>query len=112
MLATDRFTILSDELRWVVRVLILAYLNLATMMMPGCSQDEAPQTVPQIIEQQAYLKASNTGADDWFGTHIAVDGDTLVAGALEEASAATGINGNQTDNSAPGSGAVYVFQRQ
>jgi hypothetical protein len=115
MLATDRLTIPSDELGWVVRVLILAFLNLATIMiMPGCGRDEAAQTVPQIaapLKQQAYLKASNTGAGDWFGTNIAVDGDTLVVGARFEDSAATGINGNQADNSAPDSGAVYVFTR-
>jgi hypothetical protein len=115
MRATDRLTIPSDELGWVVRVLILAFLNLPTIMiMPGCGRDEAAQTVPQIaapLKQQAYLKASNTGAGDWFGTNIAVDGDTLVVGARFEDSAATGINGNQADNSAPDSGAVYVFTR-
>jgi CSLREA domain-containing protein len=59
--------------------------------------------------QQAYLKASNTGADDWFGTSVAVAGDTVVVGANLEASNATGVNGDQTNNSAGASGAVYVF---
>lgn len=58
--------------------------------------------------QEAYVKASNTGAFDNFGTSVAVGGDTLVVGALGEASNATGINGNQTNNSAPDAGAVYV----
>ncbi len=103
------FYILSDELGRVVN--LLAVLILATIiMMPGCSGDEASETVPQI-KQQAYLKASTTGAGDWFGTNIAVDGDTLVVGARFEDSAATGINGNQADNGAPDSGAVYVFTR-
>ncbi|MBL9005641.1 MAG: cadherin-like beta sandwich domain-containing protein [Myxococcales bacterium] len=61
--------------------------------------------------QQAYIKASNTEANDQFGTSVAVSGDTLTVGATMEASNATGANGNQADNSAPGSGAVYVFQR-
>ncbi|HEY0993707.1 MAG TPA: DUF4215 domain-containing protein [Kofleriaceae bacterium] len=63
--------------------------------------------------QQAYVKASNTGANDRFGSSIAVsaDGSTLAVGAVAEASAATGINGNQTDDSAAGAGAVYVFTR-
>src|SRR6185369_15382375 len=42
--------------------------------------------------QQAYLKASNTGADDEFGIAIALSGDTLAVGAWGEASGATGIN--------------------
>ncbi|MBI5585794.1 MAG: FG-GAP repeat protein [Deltaproteobacteria bacterium] len=61
--------------------------------------------------QQAYLKASNTGAGDNFGFSVAIEGDTLVVGAPFEASNATGINGIQGDNSAPGAGAVYVFTR-
>ncbi len=59
--------------------------------------------------QQAYVKASNAEASDWFGYSVALAGDTLAVGALFEASAATGINGNQTSNSAPASGAAYVF---
>ncbi len=61
--------------------------------------------------QQAYLKASNTGADDWFGCSVSLSGDTVVVGAFQEASATTGVNGNQSDNSAPNSGAAYVFTR-
>jgi len=61
--------------------------------------------------QQAYLKASNTEADDWFGWSVAISGDTLVVGAPREGSNATGINGDQADNSADGSGAAYVFTR-
>ncbi|MFH0889255.1 MAG: hypothetical protein V1871_08630 [Planctomycetota bacterium] len=61
--------------------------------------------------QQAYIKASNTGPGDWFGNSVAISGDTLVVGALFERSNATGINGDQADNSATDSGAVYVFTR-
>jgi len=42
---------------------------------------------------------------------VAVSGDTVVASAHQEASNATGVNGNESDNSAPGSGAAYVFVR-
>jgi hypothetical protein len=64
--------------------------------------------------QQAYLKASNTGASDTFGWSLALsaDGATLAVGAVGEASAATGVDGDQTDDSAPRSGAVYVFARR
>ncbi len=61
--------------------------------------------------QQAYLKASNADAEDLFGYSVAISGDTLVAGALNEGSNATGINGDQSDNSAPVAGAAYVFTR-
>jgi hypothetical protein len=63
--------------------------------------------------QQAYIKASNTGAADAFGTSVALsaDGDTLAVGAIGEDSAAIGINGNQADNSAASAGAVYVYMR-
>ncbi len=61
--------------------------------------------------QQAYLKASNSGAGDAFGESVAVSGDTIVVSAIGEASNATGVNGNQADNSAAGAGAVYVFVR-
>jgi hypothetical protein len=61
--------------------------------------------------QQAYLKASNTRYGDLFAFSVAVSGDSAVVGAREESSSATGVNGNQSDHSAPGSGAAYVFVR-
>lgn len=61
--------------------------------------------------QQAYLKASNTDAGDRFGRSVSIYGETLAVGAYLEDSAATGINGDQTDNSAVQAGAVYVFTR-
>lgn len=64
--------------------------------------------------QQAYLKASNSGQFDHFGRSVRLsgDGNTLAVGAPLEDSAATGINGDQNDNSAEDSGAVYVFARR
>ena len=70
-----------------------------------------PLTIDPTISQQAYLKASNTGAGDEFGYAVAISGDTVVIGAPHEDSNAVGINGNQADNSAENSGAVYVFIR-
>jgi hypothetical protein len=62
--------------------------------------------------QHAYVKASNTEADDSFGHSLALstDGSTLVVGTTAEDSNATGVNGNERDNSASNAGAVYVFQ--
>jgi hypothetical protein len=62
-------------------------------------------------QQEAYLKASNTGANDEFGETVAISGDTLVVGARHEDSAAQGVGGDQADDSASDSGAVYVFRR-
>lgn len=63
--------------------------------------------------KQAYLKALNAGGNDQFGTSLAMssDGNTLAVGAPDEASIATGFNGNAFDNTAFGAGAVYVFAR-
>ncbi len=63
--------------------------------------------------QQAYVKASNAGAYDSFGASVALsgDGNTLAVGAIREDSKATGINGDEADNSSNDQGAVYVFTR-
>ncbi|HEX4950464.1 MAG TPA: FG-GAP repeat protein, partial [Blastocatellia bacterium] len=61
------------------------------------------------IAQQAYLKASNPGTTDEFGHALAISGDTVVVSARFEDSNATGINGDQNDNSATDAGAAYVF---
>src|SRR5262249_9213407 len=60
--------------------------------------------------QQAYVKASNTGAGDGFGRSVALtgDGNTLAVGAYHEDSASTT---NQSDEGAPNEGAAYVFTR-
>jgi hypothetical protein len=60
--------------------------------------------------QRAYIKASNTDLEDRFGWSVALDGDTLAVGAPLEGSNATGVEGDQADNSATDSGAVYVFK--
>jgi hypothetical protein len=61
--------------------------------------------------QQAYLKASNTDAGDYFGWSVSISGDTVLVGAPHEASGATGVNGDQSDNSAFQAGAAYIFAR-
>ena len=76
--------------------------------------------------QEAYVKASNTGPDDLFGGFIYVngnavshggsvvlsaDGNTMAVSAHQEDSAATGIDGDQDNDTAFESGAVYVFER-
>lgn len=48
---------------------------------------------------------------DGFGTALGMsyDGNTILVGAPGEASSATGVSGNQADNSLPGAGAAYLF---
>jgi len=99
------------------------------LLIPGhlLSQppESSPTTAPMLpLKQVAYLKASNTEAYDHFGcgggnqghtgNSIALSGDgsTMAIGAPFESSGAAGINGDQRDNSAYASGAVYVFVRQ
>jgi len=67
--------------------------------------------VGTVWSQQAYVKASNTNAADQFGYTVSLSGNgtTLAVGAKFEDSVATGIGGNQADNTATNSGAVYVF---
>jgi FG-GAP repeat len=64
--------------------------------------------------QQAYVKASNPGLGDKFGYMVSLsqDGNTLAVSAVFEASAAKGVDGDQSDNSIPQAGAVYVFTRR
>lgn len=64
--------------------------------------------------QESYLKASNAGDSDNFGVTVAIDGDTIVAGATGESSSQNTIsNGSSgsTDNSFQSAGAAYVFKR-
>ncbi len=66
--------------------------------------------------QQAYLKASNAGEGDNFGYDLAISDNTIVVGANREDSGATviqhlGPSQDGDDNSAPNSGAAYVFWR-
>ena len=71
------------------------------------------EKVGESWEQEAYVKASNTGATNYFGYSLSFshDGSRLAVGAVGEESNATGIDGEQADNSAVGAGAVYVFSR-
>ena len=66
-----------------------------------------------VWTQEAYIKASNTNMNDFFGVDIGLsfDGNTLAVGALGEASSVTGINGDQSINTEPSAGAVYIFIR-
>lgn len=59
------------------------------------------------------LRASHARAYSSFGYSVALaaDGRTLAVGSPNESSAATAIDGDPTDTSAPRAGAVYLFHR-
>jgi hypothetical protein len=59
-----------------------------------------------------YLKASNTRPNAIFGNSVSISGDTLAVGSYGETSAATGVNGVQSDGALINAGAVYIFTRQ
>lgn len=65
-----------------------------------------------VWTQDLYVKGPAIDAEDEFGSGIDVfgDGGTIAVGARREDSASVGINNDDTDNSALGAGAVYVYQ--
>ena len=80
----------------------------------GCTSSSPMDSGRIRVATVGYIKASNTDADDEFGGNLTLskDGYTLAVAASGEASSATGVNGNQADNSSQSSGAVYVFRRR
>ena len=68
----------------------------------------------EIWEQEAYIKAVNGETNDEFGTSLALSGNYLAVGVPKEASNETVITNGATasgDNTAPESGAVYIYTR-
>jgi trimeric autotransporter adhesin len=62
--------------------------------------------------EEARLKASNADVDDQFGATVAIDGtgSNIMVGTPLEDSNASGVGGDETDNSAMDSGAVYEWR--
>ena len=69
------------------------------------------QRSQQTWTLKSVVKASNPDDGDQFGLDVALseNGDTLLVGADAERSAASGINGDQTDNSLSAAGAAYLY---
>lgn len=61
--------------------------------------------------QSNYIKASNTSADDRFGSRIASSSERFIVTAPGEDGSSAGLNGNQTNDLASNAGAVYLFER-
>jgi|GEM_PF-1354269 len=106
-----------------LRLAVSGYLEASTAMGVGGDETNAGAMGAGAVyvflrtgatwAQEAYVKASNTNADDRFGTRISLcaDGTRLAVGAHREDSNATGIGGDQTNNTLLSTGAVYVFTR-
>ena len=90
-----------------------ARYKLAACNASGCTDSAELAVQDLMLDAIGYFKASNPGAEDQFGRSIALspDGKTLVVSAPGEDSSATGVNGNQADNSSFDAGAAYVFRR-
>ena len=99
--------------RWVACLGASCMVLLLSCSGGGDSGGGAPTPALPMPNAILYVKASNPGSGDAFGQSIAAsaDGNTLAVGARGEASNATGIDGNQADNSALNAGAVYIFTR-
>lgn len=101
---------------WLNARYVVAACNAA-----GCTQSNAVSAASNSAALVGYLKASNTGDSDTFGSGVALsaDGNTLAVAARFEDSGATGIGGNQVSDCAAaipvncsyGSGAVFVYVR-
>lgn len=63
-------------------------------------------------QQEAYIKASNTGEADQFGSAVRLsdDGSTLAVSATLEDGSATGIGGIESSDLKMNSGAAYIFR--
>ncbi|HUQ08807.1 MAG TPA: FG-GAP repeat protein [Steroidobacteraceae bacterium] len=94
--------------RWLTTRYIVMACNPA-----GCTRSDEIYPRDLMLDSIGYFKASNTDAGDHFGSQVAMsaDGGTLAVSAEGEASGSSGVNAGEYDDSAPNSGAVYVFRR-
>ncbi len=79
----------------------------------GCSSSDVVAVTDVMLDTIGYFKALNTNGGDFFGASVAMraDGRTLAVTASQEEGKATGINGDQTDNTRGGAGAAYIIER-
>lgn len=83
------------------------------------SDDTAPNSGAAYVFRRSagtwveddYLKGSRRDRDDLFGSSVSIYNERIAVGAPGEAGADTGIGGDFTNNDAPGSGAVFIFER-
>ncbi len=79
----------------------------------GCTDSTSINISSNLVDSIGTLISSNRNTGDRLGwaVRLSADANTLVISAPNEDSSSTGINGDETDNSALQSGAVYIFSR-
>ena len=114
---TDISGVLEATTSFDHRVALYSRVN-AQYLVQACNDqgcvDSDPLFVTGTLDNAiGYFKASNADARDQFGFSVSLsaNGNTLAVGAHEETSSASGVDGDQTDNSYLGTGAVYIFER-
>lgn len=77
----------------------------------GCTASASVSPASGMLASIGYFKAPVVDSDDHFATTLAMsaDGSTIVVGVPDEDSNATGIDGDDTDDSRTDSGAVYIY---
>ena len=93
-----------------------------TSWLPGSSDNSAPSSGAAYVfyrstatawTELAYLKASNSEGGTSFGESVAIKGGIIVVGSPGESSHQTTVtngSGSSPDQSAPNSGAAYIFE--
>ncbi len=113
---TEVASISADEEEFVFTATLFDRINASYILQAcngsGCADSNEVFVDSNIVQAVGYFKASNTEVNDDFGYTLSLSGDglTLAVGAYQEDSNATGVNGDQDDNSLERSGAVYVFK--
>ncbi|BAJ00804.1 FG-GAP repeat protein [Shewanella violacea] len=89
------------------------FMILARNGSQSVASDLVTPSRAQLDAAIGYFKASYIGGTVYFGRSVALsaDGKVMAVGARAEASDATGLNGDQTNRNASGTGAVYLFKR-
>ncbi|MCG7496665.1 hypothetical protein MHO82_07305 [Vibrio sp. Of7-15] len=104
-------TSVSIEIKDLLSAITNEYFILAS------KEDEKQLSAEKIISSDviskmvSYIKASTLDAGDLFDSQVALpsNGKTLAVTACREGSNTTGINGDQSNNSAKDAGAVYIY---
>ena len=87
---------MRQSFRWLLPVLLVLLLA-GGIGLSLNAQSVLP--LPRVFTQDQKLTASDGAVDDYFGTYVAIDGDTAIIGAPRD------------DNTGAESGAAYIFVR-
>ncbi|CAH6892970.1 conserved exported hypothetical protein [Vibrio chagasii] len=112
-IATSQTTRATVHGLGVIKNLTSEYFVMAKNSTGEVASNERSLTPQELTPLIQYIKASNTGEDDFFGDSVALslDGYTLAVGVSNEDSSGQGVNTSaQADDSSSNAGAVYIFR--